>query len=122
VNAWYCSDSKISQDYNIKGKKGTDDILALDEMSSLRNQFFSSTMDEYRSVNFETFERLIQDTDKVILMDTLLHKVGYDKNLKTWWNNVCNKYMKTSTQQFEPVLSLRELKKKTLMCSVQDSS
>jgi len=42
------------------------------------NQFFSSTMDEYRRVNFETFVRLIQDTDKVIVMDALLHKVELD--------------------------------------------
>jgi len=66
---------KISEDYNIKGKKGTYDILVLDEMSLLMNQFFSSTMDEYRHVNFETFVRLIQDTDQVIVMDALLHKV-----------------------------------------------
>jgi len=69
---------KISEDYKIKGKKGTYDILVLDEMSSLMNQFFSSTMDEYMHVNFETFVRLIQDTDQVIVVDALLHKVELD--------------------------------------------
>jgi len=48
----------------------------LDEMSLLMNQFFSSTMDEYRRVNFETFVR--QDTDQAIIMDALLHKVELD--------------------------------------------
>jgi len=68
---------KISEDYSIKGKNGTYDIL-VDEMSLLMNQFFSSTMDEYRRVNFETFVRLSQDTDQVIVMDALLHKVELD--------------------------------------------
>jgi len=82
INKLYKSEHLILQMellYKIsEGKKGTYDILVLDEMSLLMNQFFSSTLNEYRRVNFETFVRLIQDTDQVIVMDALLHKVGLD--------------------------------------------
>jgi len=69
---------KISGNTSTDGKEPSYDILVLDEIVALINQFFSPTMDENRLVNFIIFEKLIKNTPKLIIMDALLHQAEID--------------------------------------------